>query len=266
MVAKPTTIESAKYALRQVCEARGVRPESLTSKVSDAVTRAREENLILRRPGTVTCGQVYRGQRAEDIPYKDGSIAVFASKGRSQIGTALSPFTVDVPKEMVHCWATVDGEPQSQALPLLQKLELVWQAAKMAAGESWEDYFARRARIYKAQTPKRRYMDRDAKIAGACFGCRADGLIEYVTSRAFYCTAYECAVKDLPEYLLLKDLVEDGFNILLLGPDGYPLDVDAEAVESAYLHEGSPFGHERVIVALLRGLRPWTVADRFWQK
>merc|ERR1719480_706974 len=131
-------------------------------------------------------------------------------------------------------WATLDGRPGSAPLPVPQPLELVWQAAKVAEGEGWPEYFERRRRVYSGGTPKRRYLDRSQAIAGACFGAEADGLVAYVPSRAFYCTAYERATSALPEFRFLQALVRDGFDLLLLGPDGHPVGDSAADIDAAY--------------------------------
>jgi len=141
----------------------------------------------------------------------------------------------------------------------------MWQAAKVAEGEEWEAYFVRRARIYAKATPKRRYIERDAGIAGACFGSPEDGVVQYVPSRVFYCTAYERAVSQLPEFKFLEGLVDDGFNVLILGPDGHPLELGAEHIDAAYVDPSKPFGHERVLVAMLRGERPWKKRKQCWR-
>lgn len=253
-----------KTLLRQLCSQHGVGETTLLAKLSVSVDSARADNVRNGLRGQVRCGRSWRGQLLEQIPYRDDSIPIFASKGKGQLGNALSPFNVEVPSSMMS-WATRDGRPGGEALALPQKLELVWQCAKKAQGESWEGYLARRERIYAGKTPKRRYIEKGAAIAGACFGNEEDGLIEYVPSRVFYCVAYAEAVGTSPEFCLLQALVDSGFNLLILGPDGHPLDTTPGAVTAAYSDASLQFGHERVLVAMLRGERSWVDAPRCWQ-
>lgn len=243
--------------MKELCLKHGVRTESLLAKISSDVEIAWMAAVRSKSRGMVYCGRTWRGQRREDIPYRVDTIAISASKGKGQIGNALSPFNLYVPDDMMR-WATVDGKPDGMPLPLPQQLELVWQSAKKAADEDWSQYFSRRERIYKKQTPKRRYLERGATIAGACFG---GDLVEYIPSRVFYCTAYERAIRTTAEFGLLKALVDAGFNLLLLGPDGYPLE---GSLEGAYNDSSVPFGHERVLVAMLREEMPWKDAAPCW--
>lgn len=253
----------ARIEVQQLCSLYGLKTSTLPSKVTQTVQEARAANVERGSRGQVRCGRSWRGQRLDQIPYRDDSIPVFVSKGRGQIGNAVSPFTLDVPADMM-AWATVDGSANGQLLPSPQKLELVWQCAKKAEGESWDDYFTRRRRIYAGKTPKRRYIERGTDIAGACFGPQEQGLVQYLPSRVFYCLAYEISVSQTPEFHFLHALVESGFNLLLLGPDGHPLDVATDATSEAYIDGSLQFGHERVLVSMLRGERPWASKPRCW--
>eukprot|EP00927_Polykrikos_kofoidii_P054556 TRINITY_DN48967_c0_g1_i1.p1 TRINITY_DN48967_c0_g1~~TRINITY_DN48967_c0_g1_i1.p1 ORF type:complete len:258 (-),score=43.12 TRINITY_DN48967_c0_g1_i1:213-986(-) len=255
---------SAKDVVRNACKRFGVKKDSLVAKLSAGVDSAWKANKAKGSRGLVHCGRVWRGQPKQDMPCRDDSMSIFVSAGKGQIGTALSPFTVHVPGELMS-WATVDGTPGGDPLPGPQKLELVWQAAKVSKGESWKAYLARRVGIYAKKVPKRRYIEKGSAIGGACFGGEEDKLVEYVPSRVFYCTAYEKAVSELPEMKLLKALVDDGFNLLLLGPDGHPIEAGGKHIRRAYADPSVPFGHERVLVAMLRGERPWAEASRCWR-
>ena len=49
-------------------------------------------------------------------------------------------------------------------------------------------------------------------------------------------------------------------NLLLVGPDGFAIPNCNRVVDNdyaAYLDEGNPFGHERVLSCLLRQASPW---------
>jgi len=198
-------------------------------KMTSSIEVARATKRANGSRGDVHCGKVWRGQSKDAMPTRDDSLPVFVGKGKGQIGNALSPFNINVPDFMM-TWATADGEPGAAPLPLPQKLELVWQAAKLALGEGWPEYFSRRAKIYAGRIPRRRYIDRGAEVAGACFGSRSAGLVQYVPSRVFYCCAYERSVSETAEFQFLMDLVDDGFSLLLMGPDGHPVDLGEQAV------------------------------------
>merc|ERR1712125_194611 len=76
-------------------------------------------------------------------------------------------------------------------------------------------------------------------------------------SRVWYCAAYEQSAANTCAFKLLRSLVSQGVNLLLVGPDGFAMD---EGIEAAYSSEENPFGHERVLAAMLLGQRPWAAA------
>jgi len=257
-------MDIARGLVRVLCMQHGLKADLLLGKLTLAIVEAQGQNKSCGLRGSVRCGRSWRGQKLEEMPHRGDSISIFVSKGKGQFGNAFSPFCMDVPVDMMK-WATADGKPDGKPLPLPQKLELVWQAAKKAVGESWEAYFSRRERIYSGRTPKRRYLERGTAIEGACFGSAEHGLIQYVPSRVFYCNAYERTVASSSEFNVLKELVDAGFNFVLLGPDGHPVETSQGAVAEAYADASLQFGHERVLLAMLRGETPWADEATCWQ-
>lgn len=178
------------------------------------------------------------------VPKKDGYTSVYAAKGKQgTIGNQLTPFYLSVPNDMT------DGcRPD-------MPLELVWQAAKVRVCEMDSKgcvlpaYFKRREKIYAAGVPKRRYLKYGELPACAIFGNDPTKTLAYQESRFFYCQAYERAVKETPAFKFLCEKLDQGYNILLLGPDGYPM--KNQTIEEAYEDTSKPFGHERVLCALL---------------
>ena len=86
----------------------------------------------------------------------------------------------------------------------------------------------------------------------------------YVPARSFYCNAYEKALSKIQEFKFLEDLVAEGFNLMLLGPDGHPVSEEDGAVSNAYKDGKKQFGHERVLVAMLRQQFPWQKEPCCW--
>lgn len=70
----------------------------------------------------------------------------------------------------------------------------------------------------------------------------------YLECRYFYCHWYEKLVKNLPAFLKLKKFINDGYNLQIIGYDGYHVDKD---LYSCYLDTSKPFGHELVLYTLL---------------
>lgn len=79
--------------------------------------------------------------------------------------------------------------------------------------------------------------------------------LTYVESRQFYCTFYERLVTVQPAFLRLKQMWISGYDIEICGYDGHPM--PENDVEAAYLDSTKPFGHERVLAAILLEKCPW---------
>ncbi len=70
----------------------------------------------------------------------------------------------------------------------------------------------------------------------------------YLECRYFYCYWYEKLVKDLPDYNKLKKLRDRGYNLQIVGYDGYHVEQD---LWQCYLDTSRPFGHELVLYTML---------------
>lgn len=76
--------------------------------------------------------------------------------------------------------------------------------------------------------------------------------LDYVRSRQFYCNFYERLAKVHPDFLELMKLQNNGVNLQICGYDGFAISsADPVEIERAYLDPSVPFGHERVLYALL---------------
>ncbi len=70
-----------------------------------------------------------------------------------------------------------------------------------------------------------------------------------------YCHFYEqFALKD-PAFAELKQMLERGYNMEIVGYDAF---VPTEPLETHYLDDSRPFGHELVLYSLLKGEKPWS--------
>lgn len=80
----------------------------------------------------------------------------------------------------------------------------------------------------------------------------------YIQCRYFYCHWYEILVVHLSQFKLLKNMLSNGYNIQIIGYDGYSPGNDLMA---HYLDSSRPFGHELVLYTMLKidnsGDYPW---------
>jgi hypothetical protein len=230
--------------VKALCEAYGI--PDFSSKVTDAVQRGNG------KVPRVRLGVVWRAMPKAQIPKFDDAVSIYVSKGKSKIGSQVTPFHLALPLDVDT--GTDDGEPGGTPLPRGIPLELFWQAAKLHPGEIINGvptlaYYKRRALIYKNLKVKRRYITKGLPIAGAVFG-NAKEIINYVDSRRFYCSAYTVAVTKTAAFKLLQAVIKLNVNVLLLGPDAHPMRM-GESWCHAYADRSKQFGHERVLAVLL---------------
>lgn len=79
-------------------------------------------------------------------------------------------------------------------------------------------------------------------------------------SRQVYCHFYEHIAKSLPEFKDLVTKLDDGYNLQIVGYDGYDV---TRPLEDHYVDTGRPFGHEIVLYTLLTCPDP---TDYPWRK
>lgn len=87
----------------------------------------------------------------------------------------------------------------------------------------------------------------------------------YYQCRWFYCTAYEHLASKQACFAALMGMLGEGISLQIVGYDGYDVGVDADKDElwQCYNDTSRPFGHELVLLSMLR-LRdprdyPWNV-------
>ena len=225
----------------------------LSSKLTSAVQEG--DHTV---PG-VRLGVVWRAMPKAMIPSFVDAVSIYVSKGKSKIGSQVSPFLLCLPMDVDTGTENgeIDGTPLQRGVPV----ELYWQAAKISPsevynGEPTAGYYRRRASIYAAMKVKRRYINKGLPVAGAVFGNNKT-VFNYIDSRQFYCSAYAESVMKTPAFKLLRVLLYMKINLLLLGPDGHPMRM-GESWTYAYADTSRQFGHERVLAVLL------TVDPKYW--
>jgi hypothetical protein len=70
----------------------------------------------------------------------------------------------------------------------------------------------------------------------------------YLQSRYFYCHQYELLAKQTADFATLKRWLDMGFNLQIVGYDGYPV---TKTLWEHYNDISKPFGHELVLYSLL---------------
>ena len=164
-------------------------------------------------------------------------------------------------------------------LPSAKNLENYHQFAKFwdfefdSSGKIKDKYFKKRKEAYLDETPHRHKYDREflAKINGGNVNIPKCSIYydkkekpheySYLECRFFYCKFYqEFAVKS-DEYKYLKKKLDNGYNLNIIGYDGYPPDITS--LMKMYKDISKPFGHEMVLYTLLveedQDKYPWNI-------
>lgn len=193
---------------------------------------------------------ISRLQMRKEVEHIDGFYRVFPNfRHQNRLDgfgcSALSPMSL----------GPVDhGQPN---LPPSKNLENFHQGSKVYSmeldsnGNPSNLYVENRLKFYLDPIPHRHkypgntpvyfiWIDRNGK----------EHKLNYIQSRQFYCNFYERLVVQQPDFIKLRDMLDSGINLQICGYDGYPIN-SKEEIEREYLNSRYPFGHERMLYALL---------------
>lgn len=144
-----------------------------------------------------------------------------------------------------------------------QTFERYWQAGKIYSKEVnpnqtlGKKFYEERSKMYiLAKENKTRRRRKYPKKDGVPISSMYQGFImDYVTSRKkIYVPYYKLLIKNRPEFLDLKRRLDEGENLLIVGPDGRDIPITSEELKRAINETRYPFGHELVICGMLAGL------------
>ena len=164
-------------------------------------------------------------------------------------------------------------------LPVSLNLENFFQGAKCFAseldkkGEPSQDFYDSQIAMFKDPIPHR-HKDVAKTIKGNKNICKfwvwktksgEEKHFTYFECRQFYCTFYERLAKEEDEFNKLLKYKEDGYNLQIIGYDGYDIrevkgETISEKLYNCYLDTSRPFGHELCLLSLLvleEGEYPW---------
>eukprot|EP01125_Pyxidicula_operculata_P004970 TRINITY_DN1835_c0_g1_i1.p1 TRINITY_DN1835_c0_g1~~TRINITY_DN1835_c0_g1_i1.p1 ORF type:complete len:269 (-),score=39.59 TRINITY_DN1835_c0_g1_i1:39-845(-) len=142
------------------------------------------------------------------------------------------------------------------------------------SGQILDVFFKRRDQAYRDSTPHRHKFDKQfidnqvqidpSALRTPLFTVHLDSeggqrRYNYQQCRWFYCHQYEILASKTESFADLKQKVEEGYNIQIMGYDARHVD----NISQAYLDTRYPFGHELVLLAMLTiddpSQYPWNV-------
>ena len=177
---------------------------------------------------------------------KLGFLSIFPNKshGKRKDGLGipeLSPFNLGPVNH---------GQP---GVPVAQVLENFHQQSKQFLGETDQEFFKHRDDAFRSNVGMRHKVGYKGRPLSWNW-VTSDGKLHrlnWVSSRQFYCNFYERLVKEKYGFKLLEQLVNNGVNIQICGFDAYAMTMTKQGIEDAYLQNQVPFGHERVLAAMI---------------
>ena len=149
------------------------------------------------------------------------------------------------------------GQP---GLPRSLNLENYYQSSKVFAIETNQDgspstlFFENQLRFFNDAEPHRhKYKGTQENKNIPLYFLWIDKKgkqhrLTYIQSRQFYCNFYERFALVDANFILLKSLIDTGVNLQICGYDAYGME---GTHEEAYLDPRSPYGHEKVLLAML---------------
>ena len=149
------------------------------------------------------------------------------------------------------------GQP---GLPPSLNLENFFQGSKcypceMVDGAPSAAFYSSRLRMYNDAEPHRHKFkgkDRPAYFVWLDKATGKEHHLNYIQSRQFYCVFYERLATKQQDFAKLKARHQQGEQLAICGFDAFPIpQLTAKGIEAAYLDPAHPFGHERVLLALL---------------
>ncbi len=149
-------------------------------------------------------------------------------------------------------------EHSQSGLPVCKNLENFHQGNKCfpsevdSDGRPTSEFYQTQIKMYEDHEPHRHKLASGKKNVPLFSVWKTpkgeEKHFSYIESRQFYCNYYErFALKD-PNFIKLKQLLNDGVNLNIRGYDAYMPEKD---LEFHYLDKSRPFGHELVLYTLL---------------
>jgi Rho termination factor, N-terminal domain. len=215
----------------------------------------KEKNVKLGRKGDIRVAKLPGRFSKLKRPYIPGYVSINVCSSSRNWSRELSPMFCG-PVE--HEEEDYDGE----LLPPASCVENFWQFCKVwdcdvnKKGELKKSYFERKREGFLCKKGIRHALGKDRKKYKILYSYCGGKFYTYLEARkAIYCPLYENLVTQKKEFRQLKEMHEEGYNILLLDYDGY--EITLETIQQCFEDESRPFGHAHVLFCILNDIRPW---------
>ncbi|AHC55135.1 hypothetical protein D1R32_gp418 [Tunisvirus fontaine2] len=223
-------------------------------KIADNKRTAKEAARANNGRGSL---DLFRMRMMKEVPLRDGWLNVYPNfrhqNRQDGIGCkSLSPMSLG------------PVEHACPSLPPAQNIENFFQGSKVFSqevdenGNPTELFYENRERLFADPVPKRhKYHGKNKNKNIPLYFLWTDSngkehRLDYIKSRQTYCNFFERLASETKDYRRLCRLQDRGYNLVFCGYDAHGIsEATSEAIEKAYIDPSVPFGHERVLFAML---------------
>lgn len=231
-------------------------------KHNSTVKKVARSNRKNGKIGSVTVSKLRMMKKPEQI---DGYLAVFPNFKHQNRKDGFGCKSLS-PKAIGPIEHHMPNLPASQNLENYHQGAKHWDFEFKENGSLKSKYFQKRIDMYNDTIPYRHKWDNvtllkyshnsgNKNIPKCSIYYDTSGEAHYYTyleCRYFYCHYYEKLVANNEDFLHLKKLLKRGYNLNIIGYDGYsPLGTSSKKLYNMYLDTTKPFGHEMVLYTLL---------------
>ena len=195
---------------------------------------------------------LYKMRMMKLCGFEDGFINIFPNFKHGNRNDGLG-FPSLSPKSIGPIHHNQPGLPVALNLENFHQGNKVFPSEVDEKGEVMETFYNTQLKMYTDATPHRHKDASGGKnVPVYSLWKDTDGTIHkisYFTSRQFYCVYYERNVITNPDFLRLKEMIANGYQLRICGY--YAYDPKDKSMEECYCDISRPFGHELVLYTML---------------
>jgi hypothetical protein len=162
------------------------------------------------------------------------------------------------PKSLGPVIHNMPGLPDATTIENYHQFAKFWEFELDENGEILEQYKLNRIKAYTSPPMRHKYDKKtllkfNNNINIPKFSMYYDKYgkehrYNYLQCRYFYCHFYELLASKEPDFIALKEMIKNGYNLNICGFDGYRI---TKSLMEHYMDTSRPFGHELVLYTML---------------
>lgn len=231
-------------------------------KDREAADKTAADNRRNGKRGHVICSKLRMMKLPEDVP---GYIKVFPNYKHQNRRDGIGCMSLS-PKAMGPIVSPQPGLPPAISLENFHQGSKVFPSQATPSGDPNTAFFETQLTMFQSDVPLRHHpaakshLGKNKNVPLYWLWKCQDGSFKrfsYFECRQFYCNYYERIASKLPDYKKLQKMLQDGYNLQIIGYDAYDV---RTSVDQCYLDTSRPFGHELVLYTMLTHLPaeyPW---------